>query len=156
MSFREDSSTLKYKSEKLKISIKKCNKGYKNLLSEKDELSRLQQEFMYWRSLKRGGEAVPEYLRRKAVEQLSNYRASDIQHSLKITSNMLCEWRNKYKSENNFPGKQDDAVFIALPFETKELMVSEKLLLKFSNGSLSMEGDLSLSDWEQALRLLKK
>jgi len=111
----------------------------------------IEKELAKWRKSKRGsrgGKKTPEHIRKQAIELLKDYSASEIQKRLGININSLKNWQRESISE---------PVFIALPLESgrEELLSAEKFSLKISKGSCSLEGNLSLKEWQQAICLLE-
>jgi hypothetical protein len=96
-----------------------------------------------WRSNKKG-RYIPDEIKEEVVKLLSEYSVSYLQRELSINGKSIISW----KSEVN-----PAPVFITLPEPLKKQQ--ETLSLKFSIGKLSMEGNLSVDNWQSALELLK-
>ncbi len=111
------------------------------MLSE--SLEKLREEFELWRSSGRVGVKVPTELRKRTLEELKTNSSGKIQEVLSINANMLSAWKKEFREEKG--------CFIAVKLEDK----ADKYKLKFSNSNLSLEGDLSVSDWEKVLVLIK-
>lgn len=118
------------------------------------KMSSLEKELTKWRKSKSiyRGKKTPDYIRKQAIELLSEYSPYEIQKRLGITLNTLKNWQEE---------KITEPVFIRLPSESgkKEMIPSpveiSPLPLKVSNGNWSLEGSLSLKDWHNAIRLLE-
>lgn len=111
------------------------------MLSE--SLLKLREDFELWRSSGRVGVKVPSELRKRTLEELRTTSSGKVQEILSINANMLSAWKKEFR--------EDKGCFIALKLEDK----IDNYKLKFSNNNLSLEGDLSVSDWEKVLVLLK-
>lgn len=116
------------------------------------KISALEKELTNWRKSKSGyrGKKTPDYIRKQAIELLSDYSPCEIQKRLGITLNTLKSWQEENITE---------PVFIRLPSEPyrNEMIPGEiySFALKISNGEWSLEGSLSLKDWHSAIRLLE-
>lgn len=116
------------------------------------KMSSVEKELTKWRKSKSSyrGKKTPDYIRKQAIELLSEYSPYEIQKRLGITLNTLKNWQEENITE---------PVFITLPSEPdrKEIVSGEmsSLALKISNGNWSLEGMLSLKDWHHAIRLLE-
>ena len=116
------------------------------------KLQELSSEFKQWRDSGRPGQKVPNELRLKAVELSGEYKISEVLKTLGINGKTLNSWKEEHHV--------NEPVFIALaPVEVKERKtLSEELSLKFrrsNSGNWSVEGRLSLKDWQSAIRLLE-
>ena len=120
------------------------------------KISELEKEVSKWRKSKNGhrGRETPEQIRRQAVELLSEYSPYDLQKRLGINVNALKSWKEKYLSEQFFiplPSPPEEHKMISIPREISQ----SNLSLKISRGSWSLEGNLSLKEWESAISLLE-
>ena len=97
-----------------------------------------------WRSDKKS-RYIPVEIKEQIVDLLSEYSAGYLQRELGINGKSIKAW----KSEVN-----PSTVFIRLAEPVKKQ--SEGLVLKFSLGSLSVEGNLSVESWKSALELLSE
>lgn len=110
-------------------------------------LNDLSTEFKNWRLNGRLGQKVPLSLRAKAIELLGSYNISEILKVLRINLKTFNSWRDD--------SKISDSVFIALEPEKEILLSRENLSLKISNGNWSLEGNISLENWQNAIKLLE-
>lgn len=121
------------------------------------DISEVEKELSKWRGSKNRyrGKKIPEHIRKQAVDLLADYSPYEIQKILGINVNTLKNWQ-----ETDF----SDQIFIPLLPESKKAeMISKErpenspsnLLLKISNGNWSIEGVLSLKDWQNAIVLLE-
>ena len=115
-----------------------------------EKLEELKKGLSEWRKSKNGrrGREIPQELRIQAVELLNYYSAWHLQKKLGINTNKIKSWEKEYSSST---------VFIALPSEPKkkEMISQVNFALKVNRGDWSLEGNLSLKDWQSALRLLE-
>jgi transposase-like protein len=112
----------------------------------------VEKDLSEWRKSKNGhrGRAIPEQLRMQAVELLSEYSANYVQKELGINSTSLKRWQKQYESPEDF--------FIHIPNvaeKARKNTIKEKLTIKISRGEWSVEGNLSMKEWESAMRLLE-
>jgi len=115
------------------------------------KLAKLLSDLTEWRNGGRLGQKVPKELRERAVELLGEYKISEILKTLGINVKTFTSWKEENTSEINC-----EPVFISLPPGQKEKKVlAENLSLKLSHGSWSLEGNLSLKSWQNAIRLLE-
>lgn len=114
----------------------------------KEKLSKLEHELSEWRVSNNGkrGREIPPQLRMETVELLSYYSAWFLQKRLGINSGSIKKWEEEYSSS---------PVFITLPPVKEKKILSENLSLKVSHRNWSLEGNLSLKDWESAIGLLE-
>ena len=123
------------------------------------KISEVEKELSKWRRSKNGcrGKKTPEDLRKQVIGLLSEYSPYDIQKRLGINVNTLKNWQ---ETDLSVP------IFIALPGEPEKHeirtaliqgteLTSSNLSLKISNGNWSVEGVLTLQDWQRAIRLLE-
>ncbi len=116
------------------------------------KMSSVEKELIKWRKSKSSyrGKKTPDYIRKQAIDLLSDYSPCEIQKRLGININTLKNWQ-----EENIV----EPVFIRLSSEQErnEMISGEisSLALKISNGNWSVEGSLSLKDWQSAIRLLE-
>lgn len=116
------------------------------------KLLNVEKDLLEWRKSKNGhrGREIPEQLRMQAVELLSEYSANYVQKELGINSTSLKRWQKQYESPEDF--------FIHIPNseeKTRKNTIKEKLTIKISRGEWSVEGNLSMKEWESAMRLLE-
>jgi len=113
-------------------------------------ISEVEKELSEWRQSRNGkrGREIPQQLKKQAVELLSEYSAWQLQKRLGINSGSIKKWKEEFSSGQ---------VFITLPpVPLKEKRtLSESLELKLSHGSWSLEGNLSLKSWQNAIGLLE-
>lgn len=108
-----------------------------------NKLERLSQELDSWRSNGRQGGKIPESIKKKAVDLLSSNKPGRISRFLRISSQTLSSWQEDYLDQ--------EPTFIELPSSFSD----KKFPLKISHQGISLEGELSISDWKQALGLIK-
>lgn len=112
-------------------------------------LATVEEKLSHWRSIRKRGKSVPSEIREQVVSLLSEHKFGHITRKLGLSSKTLKSWQEEYKSEQ---------VFIELPQIPARSNVSKDLELKFSrsnNGSWSVEGIMSLKEWQSAIRLLE-
>lgn len=125
-------------------------------------LAELQGEFLRWRETRRPRQ-VPTPLRVNAVALLSTHSASEILNTLGINHQMLKRWRGRYGDTSETSTPPASAAFVPLTggdevmspsFERLESRL--KITRQSADGTaLSMEGELTLSQWRMAMTLLK-
>lgn len=119
------------------------------LISRKKSIADLQEELSSLRTKNGIGRKVPERLKKEIIELLSEYKVSEISKTLKIGDQTLRNWKEKYE--------KDVPYFIPLaPLKREQSLEELKLkITKIKNGtSWSLEGNLSLLDWQDAINLL--
>ena len=113
-----------------------------SLLTVKGKLS-------HWRRSNTRGKSIPLEIKQEVVGLLKEHKSSYIQRKLGLSSKTLKSWVSECSSEQ---------VFIAVPpLELKEIK-PDNVSLKFSRsncGLWSVEGILSLKDWQSAIVLLE-
>ena len=115
------------------------------------KLEKLLSELTEWRNAGRPGQKVPTELRIRAVELLSEFKISEILKTLGINGKTFTSWKEEKTSEINC-----EPVFISVPpAQNEKKVLAENLSLKLSHGSWSLEGNLSLKSWQNAIGLLE-
>lgn len=112
----------------------------------------VEKELSEWRKSKNIDKKreIPDYLRIQIVDLLPRYTGNQIHRKLGVNSTTLKKWKKKYKKAEDF--------FIHIPkLSEEEIKESskEKMLLKISRGECSIEGNLSLNEWNVAISLLE-
>ena len=108
------------------------------------KLSEVKTHLKSWRVNKKG-RYIPTEIKQQIVELLSEYSAGYLQRELGINGKSIKAWKSEVTPST---------VFIRLPQPVKKQ--PENLLLKFSLGSISVEGNLSAENWKSALELLSE
>lgn len=112
----------------------------------------VEKDLSEWRKSKNGhrGREIPEQLKMQAVELLSEYSVNYVQKELGINSTSLKKWQKQYESQDDF--------FIHIPNvgeKARKAKMNERVSIKISRGEWSVEGNLSMKEWESAMRLLE-
>lgn len=116
-------------------------------------LSELQAELALWRENKQT-RIIPAHLKKQTVSLLENHKVSVVLKTLGISSKMLNQWMQQYS-----PSSSPSAVaFVSLPsaVDVEQVPLSLKITRSQCDGSkVSLEGNLSLTDWRSAIALLQ-
>lgn len=131
------------------------------VLSAELSLAELQVEFARWRAT-RSPRQVPTPLRVNTVALLSKHSTSEILKTLKINHTMLKRWRERYGEEPppvSAPSQKEFVTLSAadeLTAPASERFDSRlKITRQAADGTaLSLEGELTLSQWRVAMTLL--
>ena len=119
-------------------------------LLETVSLATVEEKLSHWRSSGKRGKNIPSEIKEQVVSLLKEHNFGYIQRKLGLSSKTLKSWQEEYSSSQ---------LFIALPpLPVERKPSAENLSLKFSRsntGSWSVEGILSLKDWQSAIRLLE-
>ena len=124
-------------------------------------LTELQMEFVRWRET-RSPRQVPTPLRVNAVALLGVHSTSEILKTLKINHQMLKRWRRRYGDEPEATATPPSTAFVPLNAGHEVTLPSSERLesrLKITRQTvdgtaLSVEGELTLSQWRVAMTLL--
>ena len=127
------------------------------------KISEVEKELSKWRRVKNGcrGKKTPEQIRNQVIELLSEYSPYDIQKRLGINVNTLKTWQESNLSEPIFislpvvPEKQEIITPQNGPLIRGTELTPSNFSLKISHGNWSVEGLLSLQEWQSAIRLLE-
>ena len=121
-------------------------------------LAALEQALAQWRS-DRQGRCIPQWIRAQAVGLLGQHRASEIKAALGINHRTLKQWQTQCSDVSACADQMvQRPAFVALPaleLSEPETMLSFTLTRHAGDGSaVSVAGNLSWGQWQQALRLL--
>lgn len=125
-------------------------------------LSELQEAFAEWRQTRRPRK-IPPKLGANAVALLGQHRTNEILRTLGIDHRTLMRWKREYGTEQGSGADGRAGAFVALPSSpeaaaqsvAKALATPLKVTRHACDGTaLSLEGQLTLSQWRAALSLL--
>jgi hypothetical protein len=145
-------------------------------------LEHVRHAFEQWRQQKHHRDPIPQPLRQQALTLLGRYPASQITKTLRINHTMLRQWQEKLTAstlaapktvvaDNDHPYGSADASsdaasleFIELPRVSELAEITERepqLSLTWSaqrstGQQLSVKGQLTLTQWRQAVQLLNQ
>ena len=126
-------------------------------------LSEVAAELNVWRNQGRPG-TIPHHIREQAVALLATHKVSHIIDALGINHRMMRQWREQYHdcalTQGEGTQSKPAPAFVALaPIAEscdESLLPNLKLVHQHEGLSLTVEGRLSLSQWQQTLALLQQ
>ena len=127
-------------------------------------LAQVVAELNAWRTQGRQG-AIPHPIREQAVALLADHKVSHVIDALGINHRMMRQWRQQYppqrdpQSDVSAPTRTPAFVTLAPVAERCDddsLLPTLKLTHQHKDLSLTLEGRLSLAQWQQTLSLLQQ
>lgn len=119
-------------------------------------LEQLQQAFAEWRRT-RQPRAVPTELRRNALALAQEYGPAVVLRTLELSDSVLARWKQKHPTTSQAPQG-----FVPLPVVTErhsEVVPAAnsalRLTIRREAQGLALSGEMSLSQWREALSLLE-
>ncbi len=117
-------------------------------LFEKVSLSTVDEKLSNWRRKGNKVRSVPSEIKQEVVSLLSEHKFTYLQRKLGLSGPTLKSWQREYSSS--------EQIFIELPTVNEKEITNMPLKFSRSNeGTWSIEGALSLKDWQSAIRLLE-
>jgi len=126
-----------------------------------ERLSAVGQALAAWRT-HRQPRHVPHELREQIVALLEPYSVAEIVRTLRINYQMLNQWRRQLSEAAEPPVAEAPPAFIALPAAVVVEPASAALPAltithhQGSGSAVSLQGQLSVAQWRQALSLLDR
>ena len=126
-------------------------------------LSEVAAELNAWRNQGRQG-AIPDHIREQAVALLATHKVSHVIDALGINHRMMRQWREQCHdcslTEKTPVLSTPSPAFVTLApinkLSDEPLLPHLKLVHQHEGLSLTLEGRLSLSQWQQTLALLQQ
>ena len=127
-------------------------------------LAKVVAELNTWRTQGRQG-VIPHHIREQAVALLVDHKVSHVIDALGINHRMMRQWRQQYPTQapsQSSVGEPTDApAFVTLAPATEpccndSLLPTLRLTHQHKELSLTLEGRLSLAQWQQTLSLLQQ